>query len=227
MNFYNKAVYILKEILFPKKCMCCGKYIHYTNKYFICEECYKNQAGKYKSLFEKYAGVNFDIDNVYYAVKYAGTLKKAFIKMKFGGKKFYADTFARMLYEHTKGADFLDSVDVITCVPMSKSRLKRRGYNQSDVVAKSFSEYTGHKYNNTLLFKLKNLPPLSKMKKAERFKQIIGAFGYNDENILFDAHVLLIDDIYTTGATTGECAKILKSKGVDRVTVLTIFSNEY
>ena len=101
------------------------------------------------------------------------------------------------------------------------------GNTSYDIIAKAFCEYAHLNYASDLLIKTNDTLPMSKLTKAKRFKHIKNAFNYNDNHILFDAHVLLIDDVYTTGATTGECARVLKRKGVEKVTVLTVFSNDY
>lgn len=206
--------------------MLCGKYIDYSNKYFICKECFVKYINQ-KTLNERHTYGIGNIDSVFYAVKYTGRPRHALHKFKFYGKSFYGDTFARILYEACKDKPFLKDIDIVTCVPSGKKRLKRRGYNPADIIASGFSAYAKMNYISDLLIKVKETPPMNKLTKANRFKYIKNAFKYNDSHILFDAHVLLIDDVYTTGATTGECARMLKKKGVEKVTVLTLFSNDY
>lgn len=178
-------------------------------------------------LYERHTYGIGSIDNVYYAIKYTGHPKKALQKFKFDNKSFYGETFGRILYESCKNEDFMKDITIATCVPSSKKHMKRRGYNPADIIASGFSKYAQINYISDLLVKVKETLPMSKLTKAKRFKHIKNAFEYNDNHILFDAHVLLIDDVYTTGATTGECARTLKKKGVEKVTVLTVFSNDY
>ncbi len=207
--------------------MICKRHIHYSNKYYICKDWYLALASKSNNLYQRHTYGIGSIDNVYYAMKYKGLPRKAMHRFKFGGKSFYGETFGRILYETAKDADFMKDIDMVTCVPSSKKNQTKRGYNQADILAKSFSHFAGMDYTNDLLIKTKDIPPMNKLRKAQRFKYIKNAFSYNDNYILFDAHILLIDDIYTTGATTCECARVLKTKGVETVTVLTLFSNDY
>lgn len=207
--------------------MLCGCYINYSNKYFICKSCYTKHIEYNKTLYERHTYQIGSIDKVYYAIKYTGRPKKALQKFKFGDKPFYGQTFARILYEACKNEAFIKNVDIVTCVPSTKKHMRQRGYNQADIIAKAFCEYAHLNYASDLLIKTNDTLPMSKLTKAKRFKHIKNAFNYNDNHILFDAHVLLIDDVYTTGATTGECARVLKRKGVEKVTVLTVFSNDY
>lgn len=227
MKFFDKFKYTLKEVLFPKRCMFCGHYIDFSNRYFICKSCYTKHISDNKTLFERHTYGIGSIDKVFYAIKYTGNPRQALHKFKFGGKSFYGHTFSRILYESCKDKPFLKDIDIVTCVPSGKKNLKRRGYNPADIIASEFSKYAKMDYISDLLIKEKETPPMNKLRKAERFKYIKNAFKYNDNHILFDAHVLLIDDVYTTGATTGECARILKKKGVENVMVLTVFSNDY
>lgn len=227
MGFLEKIKYIYKEVMFPKKCMLCGKYIDYKNKYFICSECYTKHISHTPNLYQRHTYGIGSIDSVYYAMKYTGKPRKSLHKFKFDGKSFYGDTFGRILYEACKGEDFMNDITIVTCVPSSKKHLRNRGYNQADIIAKAFCKYADLNYANDILIKVKDIPPMNKLTKGQRFKLIKNAFAYNDKHILFDAHVLLIDDVYTTGATSGECARVLKRKGVEKVTVLTLFSNDY
>ncbi|MBR4079181.1 MAG: ComF family protein, partial [Christensenellaceae bacterium] len=111
--------------------------------------------------------------------------------------------------------------DIITCVPLHPIRRRERGYNQSELIAKRLSELTSIPYS-PLLIKIRNTPPQSTLKShAERLDNIHGAFQLKDDPDLSGKHILLADDVFTTGATAEECTALLKSAGAASVRVIT------
>ncbi len=116
----------------------------------------------------------------------------------------------------------LKCYDTIIPVPISKKRLKNRGYNQSYLIAKEISKKTGVKLENNCLTKTKNIIEQSKLNKEQREKNIKGVYKLNNKQKLENKKILLFDDIYTTGSTANECCKILKQAKPNKIAVLTI-----
>ena len=109
-------------------------------------------------------------------------------------------------------------------VPISKKRLKDRGYNQSELIAKEISKMLSIKIEKNIIKKLIDTPPQSLLNKEQRQENIKGVYkAYNIEKIK-NKNILIVDDIYTTGNTVNECAKVLVEKGINKqkIGVLTI-----
>jgi ComF family protein len=107
-------------------------------------------------------------------------------------------------------------------VPIHKKRLKKRGYNQSSLIAKAVAKALKVKFINNLLYKIKNTVPQSSLSEKERKLNVRRAYIVRNSQMIKDKIVLLIDDIYTTGATVEECSKELKEAGAKDVIVATI-----
>ena len=123
-----------------------------------------------------------------------------------------------------KSIENLKKYDIIIIVPISRQRKKDRGYNQSELVAREISKIIKIPIVPQILYKTKNTVPQSSLNKAQREENAKGAYQVIHINKINGKRILLIDDIYTTGNTVNECAKVLIKKGIKRtdIGVLTI-----
>ena len=138
---------------------------------------------------------------------YAGVARELVHAMKFGHFKGLA-VFAGELI----GGLSLPHTEAFLPVPLSKERLIKRGFNQSYVIAHTLSRKWGVPVLQAVR-RVKNTPPQSELGRAERFKNIKGAFSI-EEGISLPRCVTIVDDVMTTGATLNEIARLLKQKGV-------------
>lgn len=121
------------------------------------------------------------------------------------------------------------SYDTIIPVPISPIRKKERGYNQSLLIAKELVKQIHQKYSNSniqldlkYLYKFKNIVPQSTLNKQDRLENVKDVYQLKNGEQLKNKKILLIDDIYTTGSTVSECAKVLKQTEVEKIDVFTI-----
>jgi competence protein ComFC len=111
--------------------------------------------------------------------------------------------------------------DTISFVPLSKKRLIRRGYNQSQIIASELSRLTKADLYQDLV-KIKETKTQVGLTRKERIKNLEGAFALKNERKLAGKRVVLIDDVITTGATLDQCASVLKKAGAREVWGLTV-----
>ena len=111
--------------------------------------------------------------------------------------------------------------DAVVCVPVSKKTMSERGYNQSALIAKKISEYFDVPFYDDLLIKVKETKKQSELKLKERGKNVKGAFDVNNPERIKHSCVLLVDDIFTTGATMREAATTI-SDYTDDIIAFTI-----
>ena len=151
---------------------------------------------------------------------YEGVLKEAIHKFKFNGKKRLSGMLGQLMVEHLKCGEIpINDIDLIIPVPLSRQRERERGYNQSRLLADVISRAFNVRMDDVSLKKTKDIKPQFELKREERFLNIIGAFRSGP---LYEKSLLLVDDIYTTGATVAEAAKALKDAGARKVHVLTL-----
>lgn len=130
--------------------------------------------------------------------------------------------FVNFILKNKKIFKKLQSYDTIIPVPISKKRMKERGYNQSLLIAKKLSKDVIIDLQTNCLFKTKNIIEQSKLNKEQRKQNIQNVYELKNREIINNKQILLIDDIYTTGSTVKECARVLQQANPKRIDVLVI-----
>jgi len=134
-----------------------------------------------------------------------------------------ADGIAHIAYDHFKKDETLWwEVDAIIPVPLHPKRERARGYNHAQIIANKLSKLAGIDMLDKQLVKVKNVPPQMSLAVADRFKSVKGAFVVGNEEGIKGKVLLLVDDVYTTGATVCECTSILMGAGARDVKALTV-----
>ncbi len=195
-----------------------------------CETCHKVLAtDSYKSSLDA-AGKALCADCLRYPNRHFITNRSAFLYndfardlielYKYFGKESLATPLARLLTETYWSYYDRQGIDLVTAVPLHESRLRIRSFNQSQLLAIELSRLTGLSYQD-LLVKKKATHKLSHGSRSERFRQLAGAFELA-RGFPQGSRILLIDDIYTTGATAEQAATTLIKAGAKSVAVLTL-----
>ena len=161
-------------------------------------------------------------DTHLFVFEYQGIIRKLILDYKFNEKTYLYKSFVNFLLKNKKFFDILKSYDTIIPVPISRKRKKERGYNQCFLISKEIGKILEIENNDYSLYKCKDIVAQSTLKKEEREQNIKGAYGIRKADKLKDKKILLIDDIYTTGSTLNECARVLKKAKPKEIACLTI-----
>lgn len=148
--------------------------------------------------------------------------RKMILSFKHGDKTHLVQNFSPWL--QSAGREFLPKADVLVSVPLHRSRLRARRYNQAAILAKGLEKITGINSFPDVLTRTRATPSQGYLSTDERRKNVRKAFALKEK---YNAKIkgktiVLIDDVYTTGATINECTKALKSGGAGAVHVLTL-----
>ncbi len=149
---------------------------------------------------------------------YEGTLLDAIHLLKYRGKTALAHPLASLLTDTIDGQEY----DIITPVPLHRKRLQERGFNQSLLLARSVAKKHKIPIDYLSLRRVRATTPQINLSGNERKANVRGAFEVRKGVPFSKKRVLLIDDVYTTGATVSECSKALKKAGANEVGVLTL-----
>ena len=212
MNLIDKIL----DIIYPPFCGICGK----GKNTFLCKKCeekLKREAVWGKDQYEdKY------FENHFYVFKYDGMIRNIILNYKFNEKPYLYKSFVNFLNKYQKKYLQFDFYDIIIPVPISKKRLKLRGYNQSLLIAKDLAVELNTKIMNDILIKQKNNKPQSELNKISREQNVKDVYKLLNKDKIINKKILLIDDIYTTGSTVNECSKVLKQAGAEKVDIYTL-----
>ncbi|RDY25357.1 ComF family protein [Romboutsia weinsteinii] len=165
---------------------------------------------------------SFYFDRAISCIEYNDTSKKMILGLKYNNKTYMSKYIATIMKEklEVEGLEF----DYILFVPLHKRRLKKRGFNQSEKIAKHLGKEISAQVIDSI-YRKSYTKMLYKLKKQERFQELKNVFAIkHSKNLLNNKNILLVDDIFTTGATTNEISKLLKETGVNKIYIMTLLT---
>ena len=208
----NKITDNLLGVFFPRKCPFCGKL---TGKTLLCETC----GAALPRCEEIRQGADFGRCTA--PLYYEGPVRDAILAFKFKAKLGGLDAFGRLMAQ-TAAERYSGEFDAITWVPVSKKRLKKRGFDQARYLTASMC-VDWHVAPLETLRKVTDNPPQSGLDDAAaRRTNVLDVYEAVSPEQFAGKRLLLVDDICTTGATLGECARVLKAAGAAEVLCLTL-----
>ncbi|MBO4374441.1 MAG: ComF family protein [Lachnospiraceae bacterium] len=235
MKIIKDVIAFAGDIFFPRRCPFCGEVLvfgrngpcescrpklQYVGKDF-CLKCGKpltDHSGEYCSACKRSVRP-FDMGRSVFV--YDDLVKRSLSSLKYNNKREYAGYFASQIvlcYERTiRSAGF----DAIVPVPVSRERMRKRGYNQAELVAKKVSDITGIPLRNDILIRVRDTVAQKDLGRAGRQKNLKNSFKITG-NVVELETIMVIDDIYTTGSTMSGIAGVLKEAGVKKVCFFTV-----
>lgn len=215
INFI-KIIETIINIIFPRKCGFCNQII---NQEYTCQKCKKNL--EYICINEILFGKEKDFyEFCICTYSYAGIIRNKLLQFKFKNKKYLYETLASELLKSVN--EYINQIDYVIAVPISINRYFERGYNQAELIAKFISKKIDKKQLKYVLIKTKNNNKQSLLKYQERILNVSRAYSVLKKDKIKGKTILLIDDIYTTGATVRECSKVLKENGAKKIIVAVL-----
>lgn len=229
----------LKDLFFPKKCVNCNKYGSY-----LCPECLNlvsicsSRICPQCSKPAPFGMVHFScktktsLDGLTTIFNYKGVVKKTILKFKYRLVSDLAKTIIELFLsccgEDKAFSKFVNQKNVVLIpVPLHWQRKNWRGFNQAELLGKMIASQLGISFIPNLLLRIKNTKTQTMLKREERLRNIKNAFAINKKlpiNILISKYpnILIFDDVWTTGSTMKESAKVLKKQGFPKVWGLTL-----
>lgn len=204
-----KLYHWIMSLLFPPKCILCGKVLE-KDESDLCRFC-RTDAPEYPSRKSKPQFLD-SFAAVWY---YERNVRRSLLRFKFYNARWLAEPYGRLLAmkileTHPEG------FDILTWVPVSRLRKLRRGYDQVELLAMAVGRELGMD-PVPLLKKVRNNRPQSRIRgEAKRRANVLGVYRMVPADVA-GKRILLLDDILTTGATAGECARVLKTAGAEEV----------
>lgn len=230
----KRALGVLKDAVYPENVTCdlCGKELTADTRYNLCAACTEKMPSvRGHVCLNCGVSINDEADfclrcqrteSVYKLNRsplvYEGGAKGLIYALKFGGKKYIAKLLGAMMADTylNSGMD----AEIAVFVPMSDAEKKKRGFNQAELLAREVGERLGLPVLPALV-KVKETSPQKELTGKERADNLKGCFSVAYADWIAGRRILLVDDVFTTGATANECARTLLKAKVRQVSVLT------
>jgi ComF family protein len=190
--------------LLPPFCPRCGRPFPKGSTSHLCSDCLQGKP-------------SFDWGRS--AAIYQGVLAGAIQRFKYHGDVNLAGPLSRF-WSRINFEDL--SYEAIIPVPLHPTRLRERGFNQALLLGKTLGKIHNKIVLTRALRRIRNTIPQVQLDHSERVRNVRGAFAVKKQQEIIDKRLLLIDDVYTTGATVNECARVLKKSGAKEIIILTL-----
>ncbi len=238
MHTYELLLEKIQDILFPlRNCLLCRSEGSFSAQQPWCSACEEQRLEEMKEenlCLICHRGIPSDQIQCFYCLNdpppfvqalhlapYGGKMKEAIQAFKYHNQKILAVKLGALAAEKIcENPDFLQS-DILIPVPLFSKKQIQRGFNQSALLAKQISRKIGIDVDFSSLVRIRNTPSQTQLNEKERRENVRGAFQVRSQALMGE-RILLIDDVFTTGATIRECTHVLLQAGVKSVYVLTL-----
>jgi ComF family protein len=239
---FREALDALASIVFPAPCRICEATLTTASRIPICSACLSSLQPLDGAACQK-CGRPFvsaiaaasvqplchlcrrDVYNFDFARSFAvynDAMVRAIVLLKYHEVTPLGSWFAARLEELVARNPDIFAADVVVPVPLHASRLRERGYNQAELIARPLAKRLGLPLRSYLLVRTRPRPEKLKLTRKERWRTVRGAYAMRTAAKIDKVRVLLVDDVFTTGATLDSCAQALRKAGAGRVVALTV-----
>ncbi|WP_455716818.1 double zinc ribbon domain-containing protein [Anaerosporobacter sp.] len=195
------------QVIKEPKCLKCGKPLEQEEQEY-CFDCTK---------------INYHYNRGYALWVYDKNVRKSIANFKFHNRREYSKYYIQEILHYYKKEIITISPEVLIPVPLHKSKLKERGFNQADLLARGIGESVGIPVVEDYLMRCNKTKAQKRLNDRERAKNLYGAFEVNPSYSTAPfAKVMLVDDIYTTGSTIDACAEVLLRTGVKEIYFISL-----
>lgn len=219
----------LLDLISPRTCVVCGQRLSVSEE-TICSKCNLHlprtgfQQDPYENIMAKMFWGQIPIERataLFYYEPHAETANILY-EMKYKNHPEIGEVMGRLMARELQMSNFFEGIDGIIPVPLAKKRQRQRGYNQSHELAKGISEITGLPIYNKVVRRTVFEGSQTSLGRWERNENVEQVFELKDAPTVQGKHLLLVDDVVTTGATVIACAKELCKAGGVRISVLSL-----
>lgn len=216
------------SLFFPRYCIVCGRTLA-KGEECLCTMCNINlprtdyHLRKDNPVEKMFWGkIPLEQATSFFFYRKGSDFRQILHQLKYGGQKGIGAIMGRYMAAELLESGFFEGVDVILPVPLHKKKQQIRGYNQSEWIARGIAAVTGISIDTESVVRRKNTETQTRKSFLERWENVEGIFELNHAESLIGKHILIVDDVLTTGATTVECASCLTDIEGIRISILTL-----
>lgn len=208
----------LLGLLYPPVCEACGAKINTDiESGCLCHNCFKRMALVSAANPGRQGKIN-----VWSVCAYEGVARECIHLFKYKARLGLLKPLSRLMQNFTNLYLKPYKFDIIVPVPLHRNRLRQRGFNQAELLARKLAEYTGLPVCAKAVKRVKPTLAQTGLSKTKRFANLKAAFEISDAASVAGKKVLIIDDVFTTGSTVAECAKVLLKAKAKSVSALVL-----
>ena len=216
------------SLLYPRLCVICEEPL-IENEEFFCFACFLRLPKTHYHLIpenqaiERFSGrISLEKASSYFYYSKGGVAQKLIAEIKYRDNKNLGEWIGEYLANDMVSSGFFQGIDYLVPVPLHRSKEKKRGFNQAEKIALGISQATKIPVETNNVFREKANSTQTRKGRFERWKNTQNVFNLKDMELFNEKHILLIDDVLTTGSTLEALAQsLLKSKGI-KISILTL-----
>jgi ComF family protein len=189
-----------------------------------CKGCGRSLRGAVETVDSCWecCGRRFHYERSWSCFLYEGLAKEALHLLKYSKRLYFSNMFCRLPVRFVRAnPEITAGMDAAVAVPLHGTKLREREFNQAHLLAEAVAAEFGLRDLSGCLVRTAHTRPQSELDRSHRFENVRGTFSAKDPSLLRGKNILLVDDLFTTGATLNECARILKEAGAAKIHCLT------
>ena len=235
----KRTLSALADIVFPPRCLTCTEIVDHQRNSPFCPDCFSKihfirsplcpccgtpftGADRYDHL----CGDCITTKSVFAVARAVGRyetiLLEAIHRFKYNGKIYIGEILGRLMAEYTYPSFNITKNSLIVPVPLHSKKLRERGFNQSLILAREISKKFSIPLDFMTLRRYVNTEPQISLGKKERESNVHGAFSVTDPDKIKGQRIILVDDVFTSGSTVKECARVLMKNKAVAIAVITL-----
>ncbi|MDP4224467.1 MAG: ComF family protein [Bacteroidota bacterium] len=228
MNYLAGLWEDLISLLFPRLCYGCGNHLM-RNEKLICTECFVliprtnfhlKPDNPVAQLFWGRCRIEKAAAFSYYTKD--SRIRRLIHQLKYKGIKEIGPEFGRIYARTLKDSEFLEGIDLIIPVPLHPSKKRKRGFNQSDLISEGISSVSGIPVNTKVMERRKVTGTQTRKSRYDRWTNVEDIFRITDMSLIEGKHILLVDDVITTGSTVEACTNEILKANEAKVSVIAL-----
>jgi ComF family protein len=228
---YNSVKHIFQNFLslfYPKLCAVCGAPLT-ENEKFLCMECMfclpktNYHLNPDNPAADCFAGkINIVKASSFLFYNKGGIAQTIVEHIKYHGYRQLGEWMGKLMAEEMLSSGFFSDIDIIVAVPLNKKKERKRGFNQAEIIAKGIADTTGIKRTGDNIVRTRANPTQTKKGLFDRWINTQNLFETVDTAYFADKHILLIDDVLTSGSTLEAVARAVMQAQNSKVSILTL-----
>lgn len=215
------------NLLIPELCVTCGTSLVFGEKVLCLKCCYDLPRTRFESAVDNpvaqlfWGRMPLEYAGSFFRYQTGSRFRMLIHDLKYRERKDIGKVLGKMMGMELRDTPFR-SVDMILPVPLHRSKLRKRGYNQCDPIGEGLSESLGIPFYSGLLERFRESGSQTRHTRFKRWINVEDSFRVREPELLHRNHILLIDDVVTTGSTLEACARVILELGDTKVSIATL-----